>query len=264
MKNSKLIFSAAVAVGAMLGIGEASAADLPLKARPYMAPAPVFSWTGCYVGVQAGGGWGRTHFSDPDVQLFAPVGGFLDVDRSGGLAGGQIGCNYQLASPVVIGAEVAGAWTNIKGSQNVAFTTPATIVAGTADSKTEWLASFTGRLGFDLNRVLLYGKGGVAFAGDKYGMNGQSTCTGLCLGPNPASLLFSGNETRVGWTAGAGIEWAFMDHWSAKVEYDYYDFGTDKVTFYNSSGTGLLPFAGLPANVSQRIQTVVGAISYRF
>jgi outer membrane immunogenic protein len=264
MKTSKLILSTAVAVSAVLGIGAAAAADLSMKARPYAAVAPAFSWTGCYVGVQGGGGWGNTRFSDPEVQLFAPVGGSLDVGTSGGLVGGQIGCNYQLASPLVIGAEVAGAWTNIKGSNNVSFTTPTNIVAGTANSKTDWLASFTGRAGFDWNRVLFYGKAGAAFAGDKYGMNGQSTCIGLCLGPNPASLLYSGKETRVGWTAGAGLEWAFMDHWSAKVEYDYYDFGTDKVTFYNSAGTSLLPFAGIPANVSQRIQTVVGAINYRF
>jgi outer membrane immunogenic protein len=56
MKYSKLIVTAAVAVSAMLGVGAASAADLPLKAMPYAAPAPVFSWTGCYVGVHAGAG----------------------------------------------------------------------------------------------------------------------------------------------------------------------------------------------------------------
>jgi outer membrane immunogenic protein len=198
------------------------------------------------------------------VTLFAPIGSSLDVDTSGALVGGQIGCNYQLASPLVIGAEVAGAWTGIKGSSNVAFATPGTIVAATANSKTEWLASFTGRAGFDWNRALLYGKGGVAFAGDTYGLNGQSTCTVICIGPNPAPLLFSGRETRIGWTVGAGVEWAFMDHWSAKVEYNYYDFGTDKVAFYNSAGGALLPFAGLPANITDRIHTVVGAINYRF
>ena len=93
MKPSKLILSAAVSVSAIFGIGAASAADLAVKAMPYAAPAPAFSWTGCYVGVHAGAGV----FHDQGFQSGGGITADLRADRHGigGLAGGQIGCNYQ-------------------------------------------------------------------------------------------------------------------------------------------------------------------------
>src|SRR5260370_24693050 len=93
MKRSKLIVSAAVAVSAVFGIGAASAADLAVKAMPYAAPAPVFSWTGCYVGAHAGAGV----LLDQGFRTGGGVTLDIAADRHGvgGLAGGQIGCNYQ-------------------------------------------------------------------------------------------------------------------------------------------------------------------------
>src|ERR1700694_4629970 len=106
MKDSKPILSAAVAVSAMLGIGAASAADLAVKAMPYAAPAPVFSWTGCYVGVHAGAGV----LLDKGFQQQA-----VSFDRHGvgGLAGGQIGCNYQTGM-LVLGIEGEGFLSGMK------------------------------------------------------------------------------------------------------------------------------------------------------
>jgi outer membrane immunogenic protein len=264
----KLLFSSIAAVG-LIG-APAMAADL---GKPYykapppaLAPPQIFSWTGCYLGVRAGGGWGRTEFFDPDVQLFAPVGGSLNDDTKGAVVGGSLGCDYQFATSFVIGAEVAGYWANIGGDQNVGFTTgsPGVTVSGTAHSQTDWLASIAGRLGFAWDRLLVYGKGGVAFAGDKYSMVGQTVCLGLCIGGNaPQPLNVNGSETRLGWVAGVGLEYAFWDHWSATLEYDWYQFGTDKV-FFSGTPVGLEPFLGAPANISQRIQTLVGGVTYRF
>jgi outer membrane immunogenic protein len=107
MQNSKLILSAAVAVSAMLGIGAASAADLPMKAMRYTAPAPVFSWTGCYVGVHAGAG--VLHDQGYDPRNANPA----DRHGVGGLAGGQIGCNYQTGM-LVLGIEGEGFWSGMK------------------------------------------------------------------------------------------------------------------------------------------------------
>ena len=112
VKNSKLILSAAIAVSAILG-GAASAADLAVKARPYpVAAAPVYSWTGCYVGVHAGAGV----LLDQGFQ--SQVGGVMLIDGGsladrhgvGGLAGGQIGCNYQTGM-LVLGIEGEGFWS---------------------------------------------------------------------------------------------------------------------------------------------------------
>ena len=106
MKRSKLILSAAVAVSAVFGIGAASAADLAGKAMPYAAPAPVFSWTGCYVGVHAGAGV----LLD---QGFQSQTSSDDRHGVGGLAGGQIGCNYQTGM-LVLGIEGEGFWSGMK------------------------------------------------------------------------------------------------------------------------------------------------------
>ena len=107
MKNLKLILSAAIAVSALLG-GAASAADLAVKATPYpVAAAPVFSWTGCYVGVHGGAGVFHDQGFRPqggEVMLIDGGGPLADRHGVGGLAGGQIGCNYQMGM-LVIGLE---------------------------------------------------------------------------------------------------------------------------------------------------------------
>jgi opacity protein-like surface antigen len=106
MKSLKM-FSAALAAGAIACAGAASAADMAVKAAPYAAPAPVFSWTGCYVGVHGGAG----ALLDQGFQ----GGGlqFFDKHGVGGLAGGQIGCNYQIGM-LVLGIEGEGFWSGMK------------------------------------------------------------------------------------------------------------------------------------------------------
>src|SRR5436190_12396038 len=154
----------------------AQAADLrmPVKAPPVAPPVPVFGWPGCYIGGHVGGGWGRKDFSNPDIALFAPDGETFRAVTSGWLAGGQVGCDYQFASNWVIGVEDQGSWANIKGDHVDSFTIPGVrAVDGTVHAKTDWLVSITGRLGLTWDRWLLYGKGGVAFAGDKYRFDGQ-------------------------------------------------------------------------------------------
>src|SRR6266850_165367 len=106
MKRLKLVISAAVAASAIFRIGAASAADLAARPMPYAAPAPVFSWTGCYVGVHGGGGV----LLDQGFQASA---GFADRHGVGGLAGGQIGCNYQTGM-LVLGIEGEGFWSGMK------------------------------------------------------------------------------------------------------------------------------------------------------
>ena len=99
--------------------------------------------------------------------------------------------------------------------------------SATFKETTDLLTSVTARVGYAWNNWLLYGKGGAAWASDRY-----SAFDAL------ATYDFEGLETRFGWTAGAGVEWAFSDIWSVKLEYDYYGFGTRSVTFIdNVSGT---------------------------
>jgi outer membrane immunogenic protein len=243
----KRLLLASCAIGAIV---PAYAADLPvsmpLKA-PMAAPVLAFNWTGCYLGAQAGGGWGQKNFTDEET-----TPGFLDIidpsfpraRTSGAVVGGQVGCDYQFASKVVIGVEGAGSWADIKGSSDPFFGGKAVF-----NADTKWLATATGRVGYAFDRILIYAKGGAAWAGDEYGLNGSFVGT---------PFSYTGSETRFGYTIGAGIEWAFLQNWSAKVEYAYYDFGTKSLNLFDSTGTPD------PSRISQRIQTVMVGINYHF
>ena len=240
-----------LATSALAIAGSATAADMPARMAvkaPIVAAVP-FTWTGCYVGGHAGYGWGRENFNDPLNNFTLAPNNDLGISSEGAIVGGQLGCNYQVASNWVIGVEGMGAWTDIKGSQ------PDLVFGGknTLSSKTEALASITGRVGYSFDRVLFYGKGGGAWARDRY----QNNFAGIAFFAIPPNV-FTATTDRFGWTLGAGVEWAFADNWSAKVEYNHYDFGTKGLNLTDATG------AIIPINVTQRIDTVTVGINYRF
>jgi len=272
----KKISLASVTGVVLLASAPAHAADLgrppPYKAPPpVVAPVPIFSWNGCYIGGHIGWGWGRDTISIPNLAFSAQVppeqvAGLsipsASADTHGFLGGGQVGCNYQFTPNLVIGIEGDGSAADIKGdlTRSVPFTIPGdgtVVITGTAHGKTEWLASLTGRLGWAWDRVLIYAKGGVAWAGDKYSAD---------------IPLFSehleASETRTGWTVGGGVEWAFWGNWSAKIEYDFYDFGTRFVTlvgtFVPIGETALTPVTVPGIDIKERISAVKFGINYRF
>jgi outer membrane immunogenic protein len=224
----------------LLAVSAASGADLAVPpAVP--APPPPFTWTSCYAGGNAGGGFGQKDVNDT-AGILSPSTGFAsaNLDISGYMLGGQIGCDYQFASNWVLGIEGAASGGDIGGKTT--FVTPG-IAGDTATFKdtTDFLSSVTARAGFAWDRWMLYGKGGVGFVNDRYNVADAF-----------ASYNFDGVETRLGWTAGVGVEWALWDDWSVKLEYDYYDFGTRNVTFIEQSGA----FPSGPENIKQTIQTI--------
>lgn len=233
-----------LATSALILASPAFGADLrmPAKGPVIMAAAPVpFSWTGCYIGAHAGYGWGRIAVTDPTPGIFAFAGNqTVTANTQGFLAGGQAGCNYQFAGAWVVGLEGNLAWANLKGTVDDPF-----FAGKNFSSRTDWIADATGRIGYSFDRVLVYGKGGGAWAHNRFD---QIVFLGTA----------TGTETRFGWTAGAGIEYAFTDNWSAKLEYNHYDFGSRQVTLA-VPGNG--PF---PMIVDQRIDTVKVGINYRF
>jgi len=232
MKTLLLITAAAMT---LTFAGIASAADLPLKAAPRVAPP--FSWTGCYLGGTLGGAFARKDVTDP-VQLVqdsfngAPVTQGITTARlspDGAIIGGQIGCDYQFAGNAVIGIEGFAAGLTNKSSNDVLLPLGSPDIA-TVQATTDFLTSVTGRLGYAFDSVLVYGRGGVAMAGDKYVVFGSFLGT---------PFSFTGLENRFGWVAGAGVEWAFSPHWSVNFEYDYYGFGTRSVTMFDAGNVFL-------------------------
>jgi outer membrane immunogenic protein len=225
----------------------AFAADLRIPSAPPPPVIPPFTWTGCYAGVHAGGGWGRKELTDT-VGIFSSVTNYSSVsdDVSGYQVGGRIGCDYQFAPTWVVGIEGAASGGNI--SKTVTIPIPSVPDTASFRSTTDFLASITGRIGYAWDRWMLYGKGGVAIVGDRYHTDDVN-----------GAFFYDATENRIGWTAGAGVEWAFTPEWSVKLEYDYYGFGTRSLLFIDSSGNG---DPNTPANISQTVQIVKLGVNF--
>ncbi len=254
----------------VIAAGSAQAADMaprPYAKAPVVAAVP-FTWTGCYVGGHVGGGWSRTGWTDPGISTAFPgipitttgvvPGDRIGVDGSGVIAGAQAGCDYQVASNWVVGIAGDFAWSDIHGVGNDPFFGGKAAGPATLSSRTDWMASITGRVGYAWDRVLVYGKGGVGFAHDRYDLNNFGTIGGgICGFFAPCNA--STSTDRVGWVAGAGLEWAFAPNWSALIEYNHYGFNGKRVGFVNPS----TPTTAL-IDIRQDFDIVKVGINYRF
>jgi outer membrane immunogenic protein len=255
-----------MALGALVASSSVHAADLPFKAAPRaIAPAPGFDWSGIYIGAHIGGGWATNDISDPSIgflSTFLGVPVVQTTDSSGILGGVQAGWNYQIGR-LVVGTEVDFSWADVNGTSTSTFALgiagPGTSISRALTANTDWIATSTVRLGYAYDRWMFYSKAGAAFAHTNY----TSTWTGNGAG-GAAIFTGTGDETHVGWTVGVGAEWAFWNNWSAKLEYDFMDFGSKTVTINGVIGGA----GGLPASFGvvneQTINEVKFGLNYRF
>lgn len=177
-----------------LSAGSSFAADIPRPAPVYKAPAAVqmYNWTGGYIGINGGYGFGNSN-----------ILGF-EADPKGGLVGLTLGYNWQaLGSPWVFGLEGDINWSDIKGS----FASLACPLG--CEIKNEWFGTVRGRVGYAIDRFMPYVTGGLAFGDVGATVNG----------------IASTSDTNFGWTVGAGLEGALAPNWNAKIEYLYMDLG---------------------------------------
>jgi outer membrane immunogenic protein len=220
-------------------------ADLGLPQSPPISPP--FTWTSCYGGLHAGGGLGQKELTDSAGAL-SPLTGVTSANLNidGYMLGGQLGCDYQFASNWVVGIEGSASGGDISGSTSTA--TP-TLPGDSATFKetTDFMMSATARVGYAWDRWMLYAKGGVAGAGDKYSLLDTLQTYDL-----------EGLENRIGWTAGAGVEWALWQDWSVRLEYDYYGFGQRSVTLIDNTISG----ATGPENIRQTIQVITLGVNF--
>ncbi len=212
----------------------AHAADLP-RAVPVKAPVvvPVYNWTGFYIGGNIGGAWA-------DVDVSSNVGVGWGASTSAFIGGAQMGYNWQF-NTFVAGIEADFDWTD-------ASKTSGTVVlpgfgALQARGDWDWTSTIAGRFGFAADRVLFYGKLGV----------GWSRTSARLQTPGGVVLATSSN-TNVGWLVGAGIEYAFAQNWTAKVEYNY--LALEDRTFVGPFGTAF--------TADPDIQMVKFGINYKF
>src|SRR5262249_21779645 len=220
------LFVAGVAVAA-LAAAPAMAGDLPISAPPYAPPyAPLYrappiialNWSGCYLGRHIRGSFVDKKFGqfvDTAVPStfgaptsFAISDPSIDLNSTGLLGGGQVGCNFQFAGNWVIGFEADASGANQQGGGDSRLITEGAVLNGTlpgittvvssngtASSRTDFIATATGRLGYTFGRLgegMVYAKGGAAWAHDKYQFNGQvltSACGAVAIVPGPQCVL---------------------------------------------------------------------------
>ena len=205
-------------LGSFLFVASPSiAADIPVRQAAPVVAAPIFSWTGFYIGVHAG--YGGDQFEYPFTIL--GVVGSAELTSSGGFAGGQIGYNWQTGN-WMFGVEADIAWSDIAGRISIA----AGGANGTAGSELRWFGTARGRMGYTWDRFMIYGTGGYAYGNVRSTATASAAAGGLVgLG----GITFSNSEGKSGWAAGGGFEYALAPNWSIKAEYLYLDFGRDLI-----------------------------------
>jgi outer membrane immunogenic protein len=208
-------FHTSVAALAVLAIPmAANAADLRVKAPPAPPMAPPFSWAGFYIGGNLGGAWAQGSLTDSLFGLNFNSGNNHGVF----IGGGQVGFNYEFSN-FVIGVEGDFDWdaNNNNTGNGVAIPAVGTFQASAND---RWLTTLAARFGWAIDYWLIYGKLGGGWVGSD-----NFTVTNL----NTGASITGGSNTNSGWLFGGGVEWAFMNNWSAKIEYDY--LGLNSQTF---------------------------------
>jgi len=234
--------------GILIGLsaGAASAADMPLKASP-VAAAPLYNWTGCYIGGNAGGGWSRIDTSRFSIDTIGPSFALYGRENdSGFIGGGQAGCDFQTTN-LVMGVQGTFDFGSIKGSH--------ALVAFPTFSETNNLQAIytaTGRVGYLWTPSFLgYVKVGMSWMQNK---NQVLQASG--------ALSESSSFTLPGMTAGIGGEWMFSPNWSVFAEYNY-------MWIEDISGQHFVSAPGLFSpgevlNVKQNAQTVLVGVNYKF
>jgi outer membrane immunogenic protein len=259
---SVVLVPAVATASLLVATSAASAADLALKAKAPAARA--FNWTGCYAGVNAGGGASGsnftttvdsgTHLTDPGDLAAVSASGSNSINDSSFMGGGQLGCSLQTGS-LVFGIE--GDADYFRTSPNV--TTTGTLSTGetyavTNTVTTNGFATLRPRFGIASDRTFVFLTGGAAFTRATFTQGYTDTSGGAGSSSMSTSL--------VGWTAGAGVEYAWTDHWSLKGEYLFASFPT------KSFVTGIADAAGgtnlLHGAADLTIQSARLGVNYKF
>jgi outer membrane immunogenic protein len=223
----RLLASASILVLSSVAV---SAADLPVKAPP-LAPPPIpFSWSGCYVGLHAGGGVMKDSNTNDNVFEGILVSTeFLNSGNNGtgtgGIAGGQVGCNYQDGN-WVIGVEAEGWWSGIRTTTGFTITEGVETLALTQHAKNKSDFAISARAGIALDRTLIYGKAGWVWGNFTFDTVETET---ICIeGCGILSASQTQNGTLNGLLVGIGVEHAFTfaPNWTVKLEYDYIRYGS--------------------------------------
>jgi outer membrane immunogenic protein len=235
---------------------------MPVPAAPaYYPPAyhpVVYDWTGIYGGINVGGGVLNDVVTNTTTTALLNAGTQTKLSPFSVVGGAQAGFNYQIQQ-VVLGAEGTFTWSNISGTQVTPSLQPT--ISENSVSTPQWYATATAKAGFAANDFLFYAKGGAAWMGVHYTQNVV------------AAGIFQSRQTivdtRSGFTVGGGVEFGMTENLSARLEYDFLDFGTKAYNFNNlgfnpagsAVGTPLTPNGAARQCRSSRSQACSPSVS---
>lgn len=247
------VFAVAL-VGTCLAATSALAADIAHPVYKAMPALTVYNWTGLYLGGHVGWAGAERNFDKTVVGSgIVTINPGFTQNPNGFIGGGQIGFNQQIGNWVWgLEADISGASLNERTSFSTVGATPE--FAQTYDVSIDWTATLTGRLGYAWDRWLIYGKSGAAVMQETYAF----TAPGLVI---PDSPYHDAKVTRLGWTVGAGVENAFRDNWSWKVEYNYMRFGGNDSIINTLSRT---TSGGLVARTDVDLHVVKAGVNFKF
>lgn len=264
--RTSLLMSAAAAV---LMSGGAFASDLPSRMAPpapYIPPPPpppVFTWTGFYIGANAGVAFGNGNNGSVTPYGFtapAPGTGYVANGNSNSqfTGGGQIGYNWQ-TGPLVLGLE---ADFDYLGNNTNSVTVPGSATppyfVAIHKNNDNFLGTVRGRLGYAIDRALIYATGGLAYGGN----GGGGSVTYYPTSGGPYAYSSSGHNSDIGYVVGGGLEYAFTPHWTARAEYLYVDRGNKNVTYLAPTGAPL--GSSFVVNNRNRDNIVRVGLNYKF
>lgn len=250
----------ALALAAM-AIVPARAADMAPAPGYYPPPAAyqpaLYNWTGIYIGGHLGGGMLADTVTTTTTTTLLPVGATTDIHPWDILGGGQIGANYQFA-PWVVGVEAAWTSSALSGSTTI----PTLLFPGVTERSTsnpQWFVTATGRAGYAFNTYLLYVKGGAAWMHVQYTQD-TLAATVANFGVFATQSVVT---NRTGFVVGAGLEYGMTENFSARFEYDFYDFGTANYNFTVANPITAAPVV-LPVSIQSEVHVFTVGLNYRF
>jgi len=245
-----LLRAVALASATLAMPGFANAADLalPPASPPPTIPAYIpFSWTGLYIGGNLGLAWTQSHgFTDSLGNTFSDV-----TENPVFAGGGQVGANYQFNYWLVVGVEADFDWMSNNNNQSDGVSIGTNIIKVSATER--WITTLAARVGVAVERGLFYVKGGGGWVGAN-----QFTLTNVA----GTSVSGSNNSTDSGWLAGAGFEYAFTPHWTAKVEYDF--LALTNSSFTVPAGSASFPGGDIVSTKNRDIQMLTIGFNYLF
>jgi outer membrane immunogenic protein len=258
-RRSISLLALVVMAAAPAAVTSAAAADLPVSPAPagsYYPPSyqpALYNWTGFYLGGNLGLGLLEDHVKTTTTTAFQNAGTPTNLNDLGWMGGFQFGYNYEF-TPIVVGVE--GTWSGAYLTWEGVIGSQAPPDLQRSYSNEDWFSTVTGRIGYAMDAWLFYARGGAAWMDVRYEQD-------VIGGSGSVISSQSLNDLRMGFTVGGGVEYGLTEHWSARLEYNFFDFGT-KIYNFNNLSIFSGPVGAFPVSINSTVHSLTAGVNFRF